>query len=162
MNVPSSFSKAFDAMVGIPYVGPVLAPAAGAAAAAIQVGQAAAIGNIGMAHDGWDSLPATGSYWLEKGERVSTAETSAKMDDTLAHTDAALARVESQMNRPGDNGGGGLNIQLIEDRRRAFSAEESTGPDGQRMLKMWVANLRDHGEVFDGMKSVFNLQERAT
>lgn len=119
MNVPSSYSKAYDAMIGIPYVGPVLAPAAGAAAAAVQVGQAAAIGNIGMAHDGWDSLPATGSYWLEKGERVSTASTSAKMDDTLAQTDAALARVESQLNRPGDNGGMGAAPIINVDARGA-------------------------------------------
>ncbi|MGP9499595.1 MULTISPECIES: hypothetical protein [unclassified Halomonas] len=125
MNVPSSYSKAFDATVGIPYVGPVLAPAAGAAAAAVQVGQAAAIGNIGMAHDGWDSLPATGSYWLEKGERVSTAETSAKMDDTLAHTDAALARVESQMNRPGDSGG--LNVSINNHTSANVSARREEG-----------------------------------
>lgn len=125
MNVPSSYSKAFDAMVGIPYVGPVLAPAAGAAAAAIQVGKAAAIGNIGMAHEGWDSLPATGSYWLEKGERVSTAETSAKMDDTLAHTDAALARVESQMDRPGDSGG--LNVSINNHTSANVSARREEG-----------------------------------
>lgn len=37
----------------------------------------------GMAHDGIDSIPKTGSWFLEKGERVTTAETSAKLDRTL-------------------------------------------------------------------------------
>ena len=83
INAPKSYSDAYAAVVGIPIVGPALAPAAGVAAAAAQVAQAAAIGNIGMAHDGWDKIPKTGSYYLEKGERVTTAETSAKLDATL-------------------------------------------------------------------------------
>ncbi|MHC5351695.1 phage tail tape measure protein [Metapseudomonas furukawaii] len=83
LNVPKSYSDAFAAVVGIPVVGPVLAPVAGATAAAAQVAQAAMIGNIGMAHDGIDSIPETGSWYLKKGERVTTAETSAKLDNTL-------------------------------------------------------------------------------
>ncbi len=83
MNVPSSYSKAFDATVGIPYVGPALAPAAGAAAAAIQVAQAVDLRSIGMAHDGIDSIPEDGTWLLQKGERVTTAETSAKLDGVL-------------------------------------------------------------------------------
>src|SRR5690606_2171516 len=74
------------AVVGIPIVGPALAPAAGVAAAAAQVAQAAAIGNIGMtgmAHDGIDSVPKTGTWLLEEGERVTTAKTSARLDALL-------------------------------------------------------------------------------
>lgn len=37
--IPESYSKAFNAVVGIPFVGPALAPAAGIAAAALQVAQ---------------------------------------------------------------------------------------------------------------------------
>lgn len=37
----------------------------------------------GMAHSGIDSVPQTGTWLLEKGERVTTAETSAKLDRTL-------------------------------------------------------------------------------
>lgn len=86
INVPKSYSDAYAAVVGIPIVGPALAPAAGVAAAAAQVAQAAAIGNInmtGMAHDGIESIPKTGTWLLEKGERVTTAETSAKLDAVL-------------------------------------------------------------------------------
>lgn len=38
---------------------------------------------IGMAHEGADSIPKSGTWLLEKGERVTTAETSAKLDKTL-------------------------------------------------------------------------------
>jgi len=37
----------------------------------------------GMAHSGLDKVPTTGSYLLEKGERVTTEKTSAKLDRTL-------------------------------------------------------------------------------
>lgn len=88
MNAPKSYSKAYDAMVGIPYVGPFIAPAAGVAAVAIQMAQAAMIGSVsfqpvGMAHDGIDRIPEEGSWWLNKGERVLTDQTSAKLDRTL-------------------------------------------------------------------------------
>ena len=36
-----------------------------------------------MAHDGLDSVPETGTWLLQKGERVTTAKTSAKLDATL-------------------------------------------------------------------------------
>lgn len=88
MNAPKSYSKAYDAMVGIPYVGPVIAPAAGVAAVAIQMAQAAMIGSVsfqpvGMAHDGIDRIPEEGSWWLDKGERVLKEQTSSKLDSTL-------------------------------------------------------------------------------
>lgn len=37
----------------------------------------------GMAHDGIDSVPETGTWLLQKGERVVTSQTSAKLDETL-------------------------------------------------------------------------------
>lgn len=37
----------------------------------------------GMAHDGIDSVPETGTWLLQRGERVTTAQTSAKLDSTL-------------------------------------------------------------------------------
>ena len=36
-----------------------------------------------MAHDGIDKIPETGTWLLKKGERVTTAGTSAKLDATL-------------------------------------------------------------------------------
>lgn len=46
MNAPESYSKAYNAMVGIPLVGPFIAPAAGVAAVALQLAQAAQIKSV--------------------------------------------------------------------------------------------------------------------
>ena len=43
LNAPKSYSKAFDAVVGIPFIGPALAPIAGGAAIAVQLAQVASI-----------------------------------------------------------------------------------------------------------------------
>lgn len=46
LNIPAAYSKAYDAVVGTPYVGPYIAPAVGAAAAALQVAQAASMKSV--------------------------------------------------------------------------------------------------------------------
>ncbi|EIW9040585.1 phage tail tape measure protein [Klebsiella pneumoniae] len=77
--------QAFTAMIGVPFVGPEIAgPAAIAATAAAGV-LAIGVGTVlqGQAHDGIDSVPETGTWLLQKGERVTTAKTSAKLDATL-------------------------------------------------------------------------------
>lgn len=77
--------QAFTAMIGVPFIGPEIAgPAAIAATAAAGV-LAIGVGTAlqGQAHDGIDSVPETGTWLLQKGERVTTAKTSAKLDATL-------------------------------------------------------------------------------
>jgi hypothetical protein len=78
--------NAFASTAAIPIVGPLMAPAAMTAAVAATSPMAAAASTfamMGMAHDGIDSVPQTGTWLLEKGERVTTAETSAKLDAVL-------------------------------------------------------------------------------
>ncbi|UIU76529.1 tape measure protein [Escherichia coli] len=53
--------------------------AVGYASVALIAGQTLA----GMAHDGIERVPETGTWLLQKGERVVTASTSAKLDATL-------------------------------------------------------------------------------
>ncbi len=57
--------------------------AAIASVAAATAGIVSNIAAVGMAHDGIDSVPETGTWLLQKGERVTTAATSAKLDATL-------------------------------------------------------------------------------
>ena len=65
-------------------------PANLAAMATVAAQTASIIANIqsasiaGQAHDGMMSVPKTGTYILEKGERVVSAETTKKMDQKLA------------------------------------------------------------------------------
>lgn len=90
---------AYASTAAIPIVGPALAPAAAAAATAATAPMVAAIAAAatsslaGMAHDGIDSVPKTGTWLLEKGERVTTSETSAKLD-------AVLSSISANMNKP--------------------------------------------------------------
>ncbi|HHE4698286.1 TPA: phage tail tape measure protein [Enterobacter hormaechei] len=77
---------AYASTAAIPIVSPALAPAAMATAAAVTAPLVAAVGTsalAGMAHDGIDSVPETGTWLLQKGERVVTSQTSAKLDETL-------------------------------------------------------------------------------
>lgn len=57
--------------------------AAMASVAASTAGIVSNIAAVGMAHDGIDAVPETGTWLLQKGERVVTASTSAKLDATL-------------------------------------------------------------------------------
>jgi hypothetical protein len=93
--------NAFTSTAAIPIIGPPAAPAAAAAAVAATQPMAAAVGSFalaGMAHDGIDSVPETGTWLLQQGERVTTSDTSAKLDRTLDN-------VQSRMAEPGESGG---------------------------------------------------------
>uniref|UniRef100_UPI00261A7C58 hypothetical protein n=1 Tax=uncultured Microbulbifer sp. TaxID=348147 RepID=UPI00261A7C58 len=81
-NTQDAAMGAYNAMASIPYVGPVLGAAA--AGAVYVTGGLAAAKITGMAHDGIDAVPEDGTWLLQKGERVTTSETSAKLDRTLA------------------------------------------------------------------------------
>jgi tape measure domain-containing protein len=71
--------------------------AVGYASVALIAGQSLA----GMAHDGIDRVPETGTWLLQKGERVVTASTSAKLDATLERVQAVRQ----------DAAGGQIHIQ---------------------------------------------------
>ncbi len=78
--------NAYASTAAIPILGPAAAPGAALAAAAFAEPLAASVGMLslsGMAHDGIDAVPETGTWLLQKGERVTTAGTSAKLDATL-------------------------------------------------------------------------------
>ncbi|QHC93873.1 tail tape measure protein [Pseudomonas sp. R84] len=91
--------NAFASTAAIPIIGPAAAPAAMATAMAVTGPLASAVGMTalaGMAHDGIDSVPEDGSWFLQKGERVTTAHTSAKLDAMLSRIDNKLGGSEPQ------------------------------------------------------------------
>lgn len=75
-----------------------------AAATAGLVSNISSIGIDGQAHDGIMSVPSSGTWNLEKGERVTTANTSAALDKTLADIQAGQ--------RGGGGGGSAPNITI--------------------------------------------------
>lgn len=119
-----------------------LGPIAGIPAASLvrglgyaSVGMIAATTVSGMAHDGIDSVPETGTWLLEKGERVTTAETSAKLDATLARLERDTPR-----NNGGEGGGMVIHAPITVEAKPGVSAEESRR-QGQQMGKAFRAEV---------------------
>lgn len=135
---------AFASTAAIPVVGPILAPGAAAAAASFAAPLVAGVASsalAGMAHDGIDSIPETGTWLLQKGERVTTAETSAKLDKTL---DSVANGVPS--NR------GNTTVNLIEDASKAGQTRTRLDDDGiQEVIDVWISKLYSDDDVMDAL-----------
>ncbi|GAB3107616.1 hypothetical protein GCM10027288_18060 [Bordetella tumbae] len=142
--------SAYASTAAIPVVGPALAPVAMETAIAATAPLAAAVGALslaGMAHDGIDAVPETGTWLLKKGERVTTAETSAKLD-------SVLSRIDSNVDRSGR----GVTVVLNEDRERAGTVDQSSGLDGEDVIRIFVSNIRNGGDAADAMQSTYGLR----
>ncbi|HCF9839223.1 TPA: phage tail length tape measure family protein [Pseudomonas aeruginosa] len=152
LNAPKTASDAYAAMAGIPVIGPALGIAAAAAAVTAQLAQVAAVKNVnlsGMAHDGIDAVPETGTWLLQKGERVTTAETSAKLDRTLDDV------------RANQSSGGAPTINLIEDRSRAGQVN-TRREDDQYIIDVVVADLFGDGRTSKAIGSSFGMRRSGT
>lgn len=112
-------------------------------------GVAEGIALAGMAHDGIDSVPETGTWLLEKGERVTTASTSAKLDKTLDD-------VSKGSNGPGGN----VTINQIEDRSRAGEVEETEDDQGERVINLFVADLLGDGRSAEAIGRKYGLRSQ--
>ncbi|MGG3793606.1 phage tail tape measure protein [Pseudomonas paraversuta] len=144
--------NAFTSTAAIPIVGPFAAPAAAASALGAAGSFMGMIGSVaGMAHDGIDAVPETGTWLLQKGERVTTAQTSAKLDRTL-----------EQVAQGGASGGKGLTVNLIENPNKAGQVERGRNSDGTEYLSLFAAQIRAGGnETSDTVESVYGLKRSA-
>ncbi|HEQ0018850.1 TPA: phage tail length tape measure family protein [Pseudomonas aeruginosa] len=152
LNAPKTASDAYAAMAGIPVIGPALGIAAAAAAVTAQLAQVAAVKNVnlsGQAHDGIMSVPEDGTWNLKKGERVTTAETSAKLDRTLDDV------------RANQSSGGAPTINLIEDRSRAGQVN-TRRQDDQYIIDVVVADLFGDGRTSKAIGSSFGMRRSGT
>lgn len=113
--------NAFSSTAAIPMVGPAMAPAAMAAAIAATTPLATAASTAalaGMAHDGIDSVPREGTWLLDKGERVLTADTSKKLDSTLDRVTNNSSNITQVINVTGEvNNRTASQMALETDRR---------------------------------------------
>lgn len=138
--------NAFASTAAIPIVGPFMAPGAAAAAIAAtspMVGAVASLSLAGMAHDGIDAIPETGTWLLEKGERVTTAETSAKLDKTLSDIQ--------------QGGAGQPIVNLYEDASKAGTVS-SRQEDGQNFIDIFVSNIMGDGKAHKALSRKYGLQ----
>ncbi|XOQ21696.1 MAG: hypothetical protein ACFWTR_13320 [Pseudomonas shahriarae] len=137
---------AFASTAAIPVVGPAAAPAAAAAAAAATAPMVAGVASAalaGMAHDGIDAVPETGTWLLQKGERVTTAETSAKLDRTLDQLRA----------NSGGGAGGGIHISApVSVQAQPGMSGDDARKQGEAMGQGLVSEIRRvlQGEMGQG------------
>lgn len=122
--------NAYASAAAIPVTGWAMAPAAMAAALAAttpliasvtasSAAMAAGGGLTGMAHNGIDSVPSTGTWLLEKGERVMTADTSARLDSTLENL--RKNGLDATLSKPGF-GTGVQNVNSDNSRKATIHA----------------------------------------
>lgn len=128
--------NAFTSTAAIPLVGPIAAPAAAASALAFAGGLSSQI--AGMAHDGIDSVPQDGTWLLQKGERVTTGQTSAKLDNTLNDIRAGQQERDAR-NSP--------NIKIVEDASKAGKSQRNE--DGS--FTLWISDFLNEGPTFEAV-----------
>ena len=145
--------NAFASTAAIPIVGPFMAPAAAATAIAAttpMVGAVASLSLAGMAHEGIDAIPETGTWLLEKGERVTTAETSAKLDKTLSDI---------------QRGNSGQNIQVINNGPPMAARTQLDGDQIKVILDLaeerTAGSLMSDGKVGKAASRAFGLKRAA-
>ncbi|MCZ7839713.1 phage tail tape measure protein [Leclercia adecarboxylata] len=147
---------AYASTAAIPIIGPSLAPGAMLAAAAVTEPLVAAVGTsalAGMAHDGIDSVPETGTWLLQKGERVTTASTSAKLDATL-----------EKVSRDSNSGGGNMTSIVVNgdpDKRTLQAIEEAVARGERRVYGRVTADvINPQGSFGKALKGYYPRNKR--
>ena len=112
-------------------------------------GLAQGLALTGMAHDGIDSVPETGTWLLQKGERVTTASTSAKLDKTL-----------DDVSKGTNNRGGNTIVNMYEDPNKAGQVEETEDDQGERMINVFVADLLGDGRSAEAIGRKYGLRSQ--
>lgn len=103
------------------------------------------IGAIGMAHDGIDSIPETGTWLLEKGERVTTAETSAKLDKTLSDIQSGGT-------------GGPTSVQIINNGEPMTARTELDGKTLKIIMDRINSEIANDGPVHKTISRKYGLE----
>jgi lambda family phage tail tape measure protein len=155
---------AFASTAAIPVVGPAAAPAAMGAALAVATPLATAISMTamaGMAHDGIDSVPQTGTWLLEKGERVTTAKTSARLDSVLERIDARQRAGRVFDGQPGSSSKSEprVVVQLMGGEFQGAQVTEERGStDEEMIIRVMSREFLRGGQSFDALQSVSNVR----
>lgn len=143
------------AMASLASFGANSAPAMAGIASAVSLAQGLSL--VGMAHDGIDSIPQTGTWLLEKGERVMTSQTSARLDSLLERIDAQQRAGRSSQPANAPAPGKGMTINLIENPERAGEVVERRDENGNDEADVFVADIFGDGKRARAIQQVFGL-----
>lgn len=109
-----SIQQGIASAASLPFPANLPAMASVAASTAGIVSTIQSTGISGMAHDGIDSVPREGTWLLDKGERVTTANTSKKLDKTLDNIQNNNTSNASIVFSPTINVGAGSSVTHAE------------------------------------------------
>ncbi|PKM01098.1 MAG: hypothetical protein CVV19_00825 [Gammaproteobacteria bacterium HGW-Gammaproteobacteria-9] len=109
------------------------------------VGLSQTMALAGMAHDGIDAIPETGTWLLEKGERVTTAETSAKLDKTLSDIQSGGT-------------GGPTSVQIINNGEPMTARTELDGKTLKIIMDRVNSEIANDGSVHNTISRKYGIQ----
>ncbi|HFL2188689.1 TPA: phage tail tape measure C-terminal domain-containing protein [Pseudomonas putida] len=151
--------NAFTAMIGVPFVGPAIAPgaaiAAAAAAGVLMTGVGSALS--GQAHAGIDNIPSEGTWLLDGGERVLSPAQNRDLTGYLQRANSVDAT-----SKPG---GGPMNVEV----HNYAPAQVDVQQDGDRMkvfireAKKQIAGdlARGNGDVSKALAGAWSVKRSA-
>ena len=126
LNIPAAYSKAYDAVVGTPYVGPYIAPVVGAAAAALQVAQAANIKSTTMS--GFKSGGYTGNIGVN--QEAGVVHGQEYVLNAAATKRVGVGTLDAINSGKSLGGGVVVQPQITINVPPGYTAEQSRGADG--------------------------------
>lgn len=131
----------------------LVAMASVAAATASIISGIQSVAMVGMAHDGIDSIPQTGTWLLQKGERVTTASTSAKLDATL---DSIQQKRENAALLSGFSYSPTIQVNGDPDTRTMMMMEEAVKRGAKQGHDMVVSSLKlGKGEAHKAVNGLY-------
>jgi hypothetical protein len=135
VNTYSSAVGAYNAMAGIPVIGPALAVAAAAAAVAAGLANVAAIQKAepsGQAHAGMSYIPSESTWMLQRGERVVAAEQNRDLTNFLASMNFSPGERYLSPSSPSSGADrGAQHIHVHVDGRELFTIINDASRDGR-------------------------------
>lgn len=148
--------NAFTAMIGVPFVGPAIAPGAAIAAAAAAGVLMTAVGSSlsGQAHAGIDSIPREGTWLLDGGERVLSPAQNRDLTGYLQRSNAV-----DSATKPTAQG----NVSIHN-----YGAQVETRQEGNDLkvfinaAKREIAGelARGNGDITRALTGAFNVQRK--
>ncbi|MFJ5180025.1 phage tail tape measure C-terminal domain-containing protein [Pseudomonas fulva] len=151
--------SAFTAMIGVPYVGPAIAPgaaiAATAAAGVLMTGVGSALS--GQAHAGIDNIPREGTWLLDGGERVLSPAQNKDLTGYLQRANSI-----DSTSKPG---GVTMNVDIHQN----IPAQVGVEQDGDR-LKIFIREAkkqiagdlaRGNGDVSKALAGAWSVKRAA-
>ncbi|WP_051957940.1 phage tail tape measure protein [Desulfobacter vibrioformis] len=108
--------------------------AAMAAMASAMGGVISSISAVGMAHDGIDRVPKSGTWLLDEGERVLTSETSHKLDKVLSNIQNSMETVKKSQSANTSQSSSSTSINIINTLDPSVLGEYLATSSGQNAI----------------------------